>query len=533
MRLKKVVSFLLFSSLTFSSFAEDSGDWYVCLASFKDEKSAMNRMNLLKAHDCPSFAGKIETETGNLIRIFYSKRFKNQASAIKFKNKIENSAELDFLEQKDFWCVQYSGEMFQPNPDYGSVQNPAEKLPVEKVVEVEKPGAVVEVPYEVPVTVIEEVPFEKIVEVEKKVEVVKEIPYEVPVPVIEQVVKEIVREVPVTVIEQREVVKEVVREVPTIVIEEVEKPVEVVKEVVKEVIKEVPVEKIVEVIKEVPVEKIVEVEKQPEEKQSGQKNDEGAVPPEEKAAAEKAAREKALKSKKRDVVVRDSDTGEPVEGATFLIDEEFEVQSDAEGAARIPDEITDGEHSVSISKDGYVRVEQTFTVKKENIASINQFSIPKAVDYERIKISVEWSQGVGDLDARIVVEGTQVYYKNRKFENVRLDRDSRASPGVETISIEKVDSGKIYSFFVTDFDNYNSNSAKNISSSDAKVTVWLNNEYYTTIKPPKNMVGFKWHVFDVVDSEIVLVNTIAAESMKVSVKQSLSQKEAEKPADEK
>ena len=552
---KKLVSafcFLFFSFL----YAED---WYICLSSFRDEKSAMKKMQFFEEHDCPTFAGKIETESGTLIRIFYEQKFESQNEAIKFKNQMESAGAFDFLDDDDLWCVQYSDKMYKPNPKYANKKtnkpeniseeeyppakkeepakndSPAkvivEEIPVDKNVEVAK-----EIPYETPVTVIEN----KEVIKEVPVEVIKEVP----------VTKEVLVEVPVTVIEEREVVKEVVREVPTIVIEEVEKPVikevvkevvkeivkevPVVKEVVREVVKEVPVEKLVEVvkevpvekevirevIKEVPVEKIVEVIKEvPVEKETKAepKNSDEKEDPKADAEKNKKDREKKLKSKKRTLVIRDSDTGEPVEGANINIDEMYDVETGEAGKARIPDEIGDGEHKIVITKEKYVQTEQNVSVSNDNITSINQISIPKAVDYERIKIAVEWTRGITDLDARIVVEGNQIYYKNRKYENVHLDKDSRTAPGVETISIDRVDSEKVYSVYVTDFDNYKSNTSKKLSNSDAKVTIWMNNDYYTTVKPPKNIVGYKWHVFDVIDSEVVLVNTIVAETMKASI----------------
>ena len=160
-------TFLVFSFCLVALAAED---WYVCLASYRDEKSAMKQLNSLESHGCPAFAGKVQTESGELIRVFYSRKFKSQSSAIQFKNKLESSPQLDFLPQKNFWCVPYAGEMFRANPDYekslGERESAAEvpftrrtpEIPVEKVVEIERKTEVVN---EIPVVVIEEVPVEK------------------------------------------------------------------------------------------------------------------------------------------------------------------------------------------------------------------------------------------------------------------------------------------------------------------------------------------------------------------------------------
>ena len=214
---------------------------------------------------------------------------------------------------------------------------------------------------------------------------------------------------------------------------------------------------------------------------------------------------------KRTIIVRDSDTGEAVQGAKVTLNGSRVFVTDAEGKVVLPEDVVDGNYNVKISKDGeYVTTSADMTIKDSEIVSSSRLSIPKAVDYERVKIVLDWTSNSIDLDAHMKCGWRHVYYSNRKSKNMRLDHDERHGNGVETITIEGLDPSAVYEYYVYDFTNQEKTKTTALSNVKAHVSVFVNNTFKTefTIKP--NQYGTKWHVFNVVNgNDLDVKNTVS------------------------
>ena len=427
-----------------------------------------------------------------------------------------------------------------------------------------------EVIKEVPVEVIKEVPVEKEVikevikevPVEKEVEVVKEVPVEVVKEVIKEVPVEVIKEVPVEVIKEvpveKEVIKEVIKEVPVEVIKEV--PVE------KDSASGTPDGASGLVAGDAGTgadgadgsgsDSGTDAAFDKGEGSDGKDTDSagkdstGAESDGKEGAAEtggdgasgapdgasglvagdagtgadgvdgsgsdsgteaESVPAKVIDYDKRTIIVRDSDSGEGVPGAVVTLSNGRKFVTDESGKVVLPENVEDGTYEVTISKDGeYVSTTAEMTIKDDEIVSSSRISIPKAVDYERIKIVLDWTSNSIDLDAHIKCGWRHVYYSNRKSKNMRLDHDERHGNGVETITIEGIDASSVYEYYVYDFTNQEKTKTTALSNVKAHVSVFVNNTFKTEFTITPNQPGTKWHVFNVVNgNDLEVKNTVS------------------------
>ena len=92
------------------------------------------------------------------------------------------------------------------------------------------------------------------------------------------------------------------------------------------------------------------------------------------------------------------------------------MKSDLEGKAPIPDEVQDGEHKLYVTKGNeYVKTESSFVLSQGEVASTPQISLPKAVDFKRIKIVLDWGEYPSDLDSHVEDSNFHIYFSNSTF----------------------------------------------------------------------------------------------------------------------
>lgn len=228
---------------------------------------------------------------------------------------------------------------------------------------------------------------------------------------------------------------------------------------------------------------------------------------------EKASKTLPGDPEKRIIIIKDSDTGNPVPQANVEIDKKWDVITSNEGKADLPDDVEDGEHSMVVTKDGvYVRTESTFSVENGEITTAVQISVPKIVDYERFKIVLDWGEYPYDLDSHILSNRYHVYYSNMNALNLNLDRDDTTSYGPETVTVRDIALSPIYQYYVFDYSNRDYPWSTAMANSGAQVRVFYNNELVATFDIKPDQPGILWHVFDIVNgSEIIKYDTITGD----------------------
>ncbi len=473
-----------------------SEDWYVVLGSFKNEQNAVERVKLLDGEGIKTFIGKANQNNRTLYRVFYDEGFSKSSLAVKTQKNLEKKSVVSHLETP-LWCTKYSGEHIKyVFVNSGEARTIIKEVPVEKIVEKE---VIKEVPVEVVREVIKEVPVEKIVE------------------------KEVIKEVPVEKIIEKEVVKEVIKEVPVEVEKEPEPEVEEPEIAEPEVEEPEPETEEPEVsepepeIEESAIEAEPEVENTDVSETDVEADEESSEPepePEPETEVEETSAEAEeslpeLNPDDRSLYVTDSDTGEVVQNANIVIDGNWNISTDTKGKAVFPADVPDGLHTVLITKEKYVPTSVNIECEDKKIVSSNHISIPKKVDYERIKIVLTWGNYPKDLDLHVKSGLRHVSYKNKTSKNIRLDIDDMDRNGPETISIEKPEKKAVYECFVEDYSNASNSFSTALSKSNAKIVVYYNNDFVKVFSVPKDAVGHKWNVFRIKNgSEIEEINEV-------------------------
>ncbi len=225
-----------------------------------------------------------------------------------------------------------------------------------------------------------------------------------------------------------------------------------------------------------------------------------ASDPEESKAENRLRNDQNVTVDSRSILIRDSDTGLPVVNAQIVIQQNQVVivtlTTGETGIASLASgqQLADGVYLFIITKDGYMRVEDNVTVANNGIASGNQISLPKTINEPNIKIVLDWGVKPTDLDSHLRMNDYHLCYWNMSVANgnMRLDRDDVTSYGPETVTIRNVDSSATYKYYVH---NYSESPA--MTTSGARVRVWVNNEYRQTYVIPTTGEGLYWHVFDI------------------------------------
>ncbi len=212
----------------------------------------------------------------------------------------------------------------------------------------------------------------------------------------------------------------------------------------------------------------------------------------------------------RYIYITDSDNGLPVDNANVNIDQTWERWTDYEGKASLPDEITDGEHTMVVTRgDEYVSTTGSFNLEDGKITTANQLAIPKAVDYERVKIILNWGERPSDLDSHVFAPGYHVYYSHMNDGGINLDYDDTTSWGPETVTIRSPNPDYKYEYYIHNFSYSGDREGSSLSNSEASVKLYLNNEYIKTYTITPDKPGIAWHVFDIVNGyEVIDVNEI-------------------------
>ena len=134
------------------------------------------------------------------------------------------------------------------------------------------------------------------------------------------------------------------------------------------------------------------------------------------------------------------------------------------------------------------------SIANNGIVAGNQISVPKTINEPNIKITLDWGESPLDLDSHLRMGNYHVWYYDpvEQNGNMDLDNDDTNGLGPETITIRNVDPSATYKYYVH---NYSESPA--ITTSGARVRVYLNNTQQNTYVIPTTGSGLYWHVFNI------------------------------------
>lgn len=120
---------------------------------------------------------------------------------------------------------------------------------------------------------------------------------------------------------------------------------------------------------------------------------------------------------------------------------------------------------------------------------------PVMQSLDGMRVVLSWGQHPADLDSHIVYPGNHIYFSEKQGEDAHLDVDDTDSYGPETITLQKKRFGDTYVYAVHDFTHSGNPSANALSSSQAKVFVYVGQSLVRTYYVPQGQRGNLWTVF--------------------------------------
>ena len=201
--------------------------------------------------------------------------------------------------------------------------------------------------------------------------------------------------------------------------------------------------------------------------------------------------------------------GEPIEGASVIISDIGEYETDFEGKVMfdIPE---DGMYVATFSKSGFIKSNIKFDVEASTII-FNRYSISPTLPIGSIRIVLDWGESPRDLDAHFVKQGGyHISYRNMKVASdgvAKLDRDDVTSYGPETITANRIDDDAEYVYYVHDYTNRGSSDSHALANSAASVKIFgMQNELLKIYTVPENVIGDEWPVFKIVNGMIEMIH---------------------------
>ncbi|GHV66888.1 hypothetical protein AGMMS49928_02680 [Spirochaetia bacterium] len=203
-----------------------------------------------------------------------------------------------------------------------------------------------------------------------------------------------------------------------------------------------------------------------------------------------------------------ADTGAALTGARVDFKELGQAVTDADGLA-IFDTPADGTYSFSVSKDGFMAVDDSFRVALGSII-FNKYSVPPIAPLGYIKIVLDWGKDPADLDIHVIKDGQyHISYHDMKKSadgTAWLDRDETKGYGPETVTITQTDNNAVYHIYVHDYTNRNQKNGNKLAAAKAVVSIYNNNRLQDRFPVTQGKIGVKWSVFDIKNGKVETVN---------------------------
>jgi hypothetical protein len=200
--------------------------------------------------------------------------------------------------------------------------------------------------------------------------------------------------------------------------------------------------------------------------------------------------------------------GEAVPDAKISISNNGDFTTDISGKVQFK-AVPDGTYSFNFSKNGFISAVYPFEVVAGSIF-FNRFSVCPKFDLGKLRIVLEWGRTPEDLDLHLVK--TNFYHISFR-DKIRsddgqawLDRDDMNGWGPETVTINETDDHAVYTCFVQDYTNRDSDQSNKLSNSKAVVRVYNNSELLGSYLVPLGKSGNHWVVFKIKNSQIQDVN---------------------------
>lgn len=184
-----------------------------------------------------------------------------------------------------------------------------------------------------------------------------------------------------------------------------------------------------------------------------------------------------------------------IAGATVLLQhnggQTLTATTNPDGSASINSATADdNENLLIIKKDGY----STLVVKCP-CEGMSYALSPVMKGLDSIRVVLTWGQSPADLDSHMVYPGSHIFFASKEGVDGNLDVDDTDSFGPETVTLNKKIYGQDYVYAVHDYTDKNDSTTTNLSTSQAKVFVYVGESLVRTYYVPAGKEGNLWTVF--------------------------------------
>ena len=197
----------------------------------------------------------------------------------------------------------------------------------------------------------------------------------------------------------------------------------------------------------------------------------------------------------------------------------------SEASERYNFDIPAGNYTVYATADSFIPTSVNIAVNEGSSCQADIILAPENSDFidasGTLRFVLTWAEYPEDIDSHLfgpTTDGTGVfhtYFSDKEYYSgdliANLDLDDVDSYGPETTTIYKMNDSGMYSFYVHDYTNRDSQASTQLSKSSARVTIYNGKMLYATFNVPTNVEGTLWHVFDYDASTGVItpVNTMS------------------------
>lgn len=231
-----------------------------------------------------------------------------------------------------------------------------------------------------------------------------------------------------------------------------------------------------------------------------------------------------LKDVKLDGKIFDARTGLPVQGAkVLLVGEDSVIEGEVVNGHYQFGNIPPGDYTLRATVDGYTLYENSFTMGTEKISKHVSF-VSNEYAVESIVITVTWGKVPIDIDSELLTGKYLLdwrvlkkdYNSTDKKPRAKLDLDDVDGFGPETTIIKVDKSGKPvskkpYQFFIYNY----TGEPVSMKDSEVEVNVIRNGKqifYMRSSEIKDASLGRMWHVFDIIDGNLVVRDVIMEKS---------------------
>jgi len=178
----------------------------------------------------------------------------------------------------------------------------------------------------------------------------------------------------------------------------------------------------------------------------------------------------------------------------------------ADGQANLdPALATDPAALIIVRKDGYSDL-----VARCPCAGLTYAVSPVLARLDALRIVLNWGRDPQDLDGHLAFENSHVFFMRKDGADAQQDVDVVKGFGPETITIARRHPGTRYVYGVQNYSARFSPQDSQLSSSDAKVFIYVGRTLIRTYYVPRNRAGNMWTVFAISEEgEIQDIDTMS------------------------